>query len=365
MNLNSLSLFFNKNNIPEIKEKPLTFLGIAKQPHYENVWSNIYAFYFNVDAEHGLKDLFIKSLLQIVNSKQEEAFQFTTNYNIHTESSTNNNGRIDLLLSNDTDAIIIENKVNHLLNNDLEDYWDSTPQANKQGILLSLKAIHHIHHNSFINITHLELLSVVMQNFGTYICEASDKFTIFLKDFYQNILNLSDPMEAQNLDFYYQHTQHINEAAKLKHSVKDYVESEVVKVCEQLNLDFHKGYGGADRGYDYYSCKRDGNLIYTVCYGGLLENSKKLDIVVELQNELLVKNRQALKDIQLKENERSILCDGFFSGTETWAHFAAISFDVSKDDFQALSSFIIKAITKSPLQSIFSKIEDFLLGDDE
>ena len=48
IDLNKLQHFINQNDIPIIKGKPKTFLGIAKQPHYENVLSNIYAFYFDV-----------------------------------------------------------------------------------------------------------------------------------------------------------------------------------------------------------------------------------------------------------------------------------------------------------------------------
>ena len=52
MMLEQLQTFLNQNEIPRIKRKPKTFLGIAKQPHYENVLSNVYAFYFNIEENH-------------------------------------------------------------------------------------------------------------------------------------------------------------------------------------------------------------------------------------------------------------------------------------------------------------------------
>ena len=67
VDLLQLQSFLNQNEIPIIKSKPKTFLGIAKQPHYENVLSNIYAFYFDVNEVHQFKDLFIKSLLELIN----------------------------------------------------------------------------------------------------------------------------------------------------------------------------------------------------------------------------------------------------------------------------------------------------------
>lgn len=65
-NFNQLQRFLNENDIPIIKSKPKTFLGIAKQPHYEDVLTNWYAFYFDDSEEHGLKGLFIESLMELL-----------------------------------------------------------------------------------------------------------------------------------------------------------------------------------------------------------------------------------------------------------------------------------------------------------
>lgn len=125
MNLRDLEDFLDHNVIPKIKKRPKTFLGIAKQPHYENVMSNIYAFYFNVDEVHGMQDLFINSLLEIINEsklRDQKKVAAISDFEVSTEVSTKKNGRIDILLSSEDHAIIIENKVYHTLNNNLEDY---------------------------------------------------------------------------------------------------------------------------------------------------------------------------------------------------------------------------------------------------
>ncbi len=51
MNIEALKDLLDKNIIPEKTKTPLTFLAIAKQPHYENVISNIYAFYLDQEEE--------------------------------------------------------------------------------------------------------------------------------------------------------------------------------------------------------------------------------------------------------------------------------------------------------------------------
>jgi len=107
--------------------------------------------------------------------------------------------KTDNLLCNSEDAIIIENKVNHKLSNDLIDYWDSVLQKNKQGIILSLKEISEntINSPNFINITHLEFMQCVAKNLSSYFSNANDKYIIFLKDFYnKTYLGLILPIKS-------------------------------------------------------------------------------------------------------------------------------------------------------------------------
>lgn len=183
MNLTTLQSFLNQNDIPTIKGKPKTFLGIAKQPHYENVLSNIYAFYFDTNEVHKLKDLFIKSLLELINAtalaKEGVVFESFLNFEIITEYGTKNQKRIDVLLQNNEQAIIIENKVYHELNNDLEEYYNEIKVTDKIGIVLSLQPISDIKHKYFINITHTQLVNKVLQNLGNYMLHANDKYIVF------------------------------------------------------------------------------------------------------------------------------------------------------------------------------------------
>ena len=52
-----LESFINKIEIPNLKPRVKTFLGISKQPHYENVWSNIYAFFFNEEIAFSISSI--------------------------------------------------------------------------------------------------------------------------------------------------------------------------------------------------------------------------------------------------------------------------------------------------------------------
>jgi len=75
--IKELQSFLDLAKIPKIKKKPRTFLGIAKQPHYENVLSNIYGFYFNLNEEHHFDNLFIKSLVECIDDSGIENKDFS------------------------------------------------------------------------------------------------------------------------------------------------------------------------------------------------------------------------------------------------------------------------------------------------
>lgn len=59
--LNLLALF---KTLPHEKQN-LTFMDVSGYPHYENVCSNILAFYLDPTQEHDLKDLFISAILKL------------------------------------------------------------------------------------------------------------------------------------------------------------------------------------------------------------------------------------------------------------------------------------------------------------
>jgi hypothetical protein len=304
MNLKKLESFIKSTSIPAIKKRPTTFLGISKQPHYENVWSKIYAFFFKVSGEHHLNDLFIKSLVQLIGQKLGQEYSFSDRFSIETERSTPTKKRIDLLLYSNEEAIIIENKVYHKLNNDLKDYWDSVKQPNKTGVVLSLKKISRIGNKNFINITHLELMQCVMDNLPAYFSNANDKYLIYLKDFYQNVINMSNPIDLESLKFFYQYQKEINEINNVRKLVSDHIKSQIELACDQTELDLtlSKPGGENEEKYRYFQSKVNPNLMFTVFFSKLIWANRELLIIIELKNELLDKKDRFL-DIKFSEEE--------------------------------------------------------------
>lgn len=368
INLQLLQSFLNENDIPIIKGKPKTFLGIAKQPHYENVLSNIYAFYFDINGVHKLKDLFIKSLLELINTsslvKDNIVFETFSNYEIITEYGTVNQKRIDILLQNNEQAIIIENKVYHELNNDLDEYYNEIKVETKMGIVLSLHPISDIKHQRFINITHLQLVNQVLQNLGNYILDANDKYIVFLKDFCQNITNLSHPvMEKEAIQFYYKNQEEINQLVKFKFKLREHILSQVVTAGNRLNgvskyeprINSHN-----DKRLVYYVSNQHKDLMITVVYENLLTEKKEMHIAVEMVGNLL-KNRTIYNQIEFTEEEqRFAFSEHFRTTNEDWSHFAVAHYHPTDEEVSNLSQFIIDKLNEDHLLSIFNKLNNFI-----
>ena len=119
----------------EVKKTYLEHLKVHKR---EVVLANALAFYFRPKENHNLEILFFKALqnskcYELIGNQREtknklkDANLSFDNTSVVTEKPTNNNNRIDILItSKDTKefAICIEFKIDHKLNNPLDDYID-------------------------------------------------------------------------------------------------------------------------------------------------------------------------------------------------------------------------------------------------
>ena len=60
----------HKEEFPEKSPKKRTLMDIIGVAELENQWSYLYLFFFNEDGEHGLRDLFIRSLECVINEEE-------------------------------------------------------------------------------------------------------------------------------------------------------------------------------------------------------------------------------------------------------------------------------------------------------
>lgn len=192
-----LELLHDFDSLPDALKSESIF-DIAGYPHYENVCSNILAFYLNPNNEHGLGNLLFSSLMNLVGGNESNQ----DNVQIDREVSTNKGGRLDIVIETDNQIIGIENKIFHHLNNDLSDYSDSIDDWAKPNQLTSVKIILSLRReqesSGFVNVTYEDFFAKIRERFGNYINTSSQKWVLYLVDFMSAIEKLNG--ESMGLD---------------------------------------------------------------------------------------------------------------------------------------------------------------------
>jgi PD-(D/E)XK nuclease superfamily len=107
--------------LPGRVERPRTFMEIAGRSHDENVCSNILAFFMDPKEPHGLETLVLDALLLSIEVDSETGRGIGGNVSVEREVTTEK-GRIDILITSDDRAIVIENKIRAHVDNPFDDY---------------------------------------------------------------------------------------------------------------------------------------------------------------------------------------------------------------------------------------------------
>ena len=113
------------------------------------------------------------------------------NLKVTPEFYTDNRKRIDLVIEADDFIIGIENKVEHYLNNPLEDYSDKIDVVanGRKKLKVVLSKYHCPEVYGFVNLTYDSFVKSIKKNLPDYETKASLVYLTFLEDFLKNIEN--------------------------------------------------------------------------------------------------------------------------------------------------------------------------------
>ena len=171
-------LFKDLQDLPQGVISDPTFYEISGFPHYENVISNTLAFFFDSSNNHGLGNLFVESLVQSTESSiRDNLLNQDMDYSCEREVKTDTGHYIDILLHNDSNCIVIENKIYASLYNELK-YYMRHAKSNYQsvvGLVLSLHPISKMS-NGFTNVTYMKLTKALRENIGFYLGIHQNKY---------------------------------------------------------------------------------------------------------------------------------------------------------------------------------------------
>lgn len=148
---------------------------IAGFPRRETVSSNVLAYFFDPAENHGLKDMMIKALLRTIHKEDMDV----SDVSVSTEVSTDKNNRIDILLDLPELSIVIENKVDSGLYNDLADYhcWAKEHSGNEAIVVV----LHPFPFDNFALADHPSAQGLVVEQ---------DLFDVLYDDLFRNALGM-------------------------------------------------------------------------------------------------------------------------------------------------------------------------------
>lgn len=233
MNIDTAFILLEEfRKIPRKKIEP-TFLEICSYPkrRFEEICSRILHFYFNPRKEHGLKNLFLDSLFELLN---ETGLQYQYDQ-IKIIAEDNADGKkIDLVIYSPDFIIGIENKITAPLYNPLDIYKKRIEEYNVEKtfkLVLSLKNISKreeldlINRNGFKSITYSDFFEIIKRNIGHYISTCNQKYLAQLFDFIQTLENMktSIPIDKKLSDFYSDNANDIERLIQSFNNHKDLI----------------------------------------------------------------------------------------------------------------------------------------------
>lgn len=358
--------------IPKPKSWDRSLMDITGVTHHENMWSDIYKFFFLENEQHQMGDLFIRSLEELIGLDH-----FLSDFTVKREFVVDNDRRIDLLLYNKNRrrAIIIENKVYHSLNNDLNLYQRSVMKmlGDKSDIKTIVLGMHHydltnykktsaseIEPSNIFSITHKELLDKVFENLSKYLKDARYEHLYLLKEFYKNICNMGNFLDSTVLDFCSQNgnSQRIAEIYKVYKHIEDFVagilecskDSLLKSNLNSMNMEFD-----AKRDFvKYYFPETGKNVMLTVFFRDNLfstNSAPHIHIAFEVQGnykETLDKHEDDINSIISKYKNAGIKL-ATKTDEKNWRHLAGqkIEFTNIKEDLPNLDKIVGKYINPS------------------
>ena len=363
---------FIDDGIPAVKEWDKTLFDIAGFPHYENVISNVYAWFLDPAESHGLGTLFIDSLQKLIGTEYE-----FDNPVVYREYGISGQQRIDLVVENcgendtsrPTHALIIENKMFHHLHNNLNDYYNhfEIADSNKQGVLLTI-APQNPNHEQFVNITHQQWLQEVWSNIspttgrkGNPLLHLPEDTLYHLKQFTRNLNNYAMHQQAkEHFTFYQKNQKEIKKVIELKKTLEEHIFQQIKLVPELITALPLTSDQRRSRIQAYYMEAGYPNIYYTIYPYIMGDDQPRVEIIIEVsleEAERLLKERPP--ELEEKYNHL-IKKEQYRWAGGLYLHYAKKNLKVTNDNIESLGQAITDEINQEDFMDIYTITRDFL-----
>lgn len=219
------------------KQERETYFDICGYPHYENVVSNVLAFFFDPFKPHELKNTCVEALIQISNPEIENIDEV---WEVEREVRTDKGTFIDILIKNDDYVVLIENKVYADLYNDLEGYLrfveNQFPQQRVIPIVLCLHTPSTVNAFGYKVITYEVFFQSLKTRLGNVIGQADLRYMQLLTDLIVNMEKLKEgtKMDDKFLKFVSDHDEELIDLVKKIKTYRDTLRNKVKEVNRLL-----------------------------------------------------------------------------------------------------------------------------------
>jgi hypothetical protein len=341
---------------PPMQEKTeVTFLDIAGISYNENVISHCYAMFLRTGLNERISETFLNAIVLLIKDKTGRELEFPE-HECELEVKTLLGNRIDIVIKSkpsDT-AIIIENKIYHHLNNDLNDYYDSVTAMNKQGILLTLfpHKVPFELSDRFINITHLEIVNRI-ESLGFPLSASTNLYT-YVNDFIENIKRLSKKKTMdENTKFFFSHTAEILLAQSTHASALQYVKRQMDMAAEKIDWST---YGNSNNWCHIWDKKNNlEHIFFAVSFHELLTVHRKLTIYIQIDSSIKPYEEPIRKF--LIDNSNNL--DRGEASKPWFAHLLQKEYSLELENIEDLSNYVSGKLT-SEFMKPFNSIQEHL-----
>lgn len=339
---------------PKSPQWPLTYLDVSGTGWQENVISNIYAFYLDAQQAHNLGNSFVHALLDCVNKVKPipTGYWEVKTWYVFREAPAIRDQRIDILLqdhpSRPQHAIIIENKVNHWLANNLSDYWESVNAPLKLGIVLSL-GCEKSGHPEFPNILYLQYVEAIKNRLNNIPAAShSSHLTEFLQHLEK--LTYSRQMNDQ-VSFFFERADAIRPILEAQEAARQYIIHQLRDAANLCGLTMSLN----GTSYCAFYEKEETCFAYVISFDRLLAGHPEIVMLVQIQREAMSR----LNDLQVARNTVFPHPENIQFDTKVnahWTHTAVMCYKLQTNDLKALGQFISQKL-QTDLKPYYDKIK--------
>ena len=178
--------------LPSRVERPRTFMEIADYTRYEYVYNNLLAFYLDPREAHGFGTLMLDALMsfgRIAEADKVIGGDISVEQEVHTDR-----GKIDILITSDDHAILIEIKIYARVSNPFDDYATYLEHIadcrSKHKFLLTLYPSGEGNDWGFMNLTHEKFVGRIRSLLGHHVSGADARHLTMFLDFLNTLENL-------------------------------------------------------------------------------------------------------------------------------------------------------------------------------